>query len=1029
MATSAGELIYTVGMDISGAVNNGNRASQAFNGLERSAATLNTTLSRTYSIAMSVAGALAVDRIIKYADAWTIAGNKITNYLKDGQNLVDVQNAIFKAAQDTRTPLAAVASLYARLEPATRGIVTSGEEVIKITETINKAFVVSGATGEEAASAIIQLGQALGAGALRSEEFNSVNEQAPRIMQGIADSLGVTRGELKGLAAQGKLTTEVVINAIRGMASSVDVEFAKMNQTFEQKGTVALNNLTKSLGTNADVQKAVAKIGDAMVSLSENIDTAVVAGEALATVYGAKLVGAMANSTAAMVKNSVANHAASIAALDMARANEANAAAALTAARNTIVNEKATQAQAAAERASLATAQASLTAQLSLARTERERTAIRLQLLSYSNAMIAAAAKENAAIAAQATAAGVATTRMATLAAAQAAVGVAARAASVAIGVMRGALALVGGPAGIAFLAAAGIYYLITSMDDGSKSAIDYAGSIDTVTSALSKMNKEQLGAEQVRIGRQISEQNLATANSTQELIRKEQYLAYLRKSGASAESIKKQEQEIALARGSAADSQQKLNQYLEAQAVINSKLNEQAKKGETKATPRAGVSSGAQKILDDLKARTEAEKAYGTAQSARVMAEKEARESGVTDQKEIQMISDAAAALFEQTKNRKENTKATSADSTAAEQNAQTINDAKLKTQQLTIELANMKNGTEEITGATSRYSIESATLAAQQQLNKDATKQQVAALAEQILAQQRINEEIANQSKISKQTAKFTEFVTEVETDATLKADDPNKTETKKHLANLKRINAFSKMEAAATVEGKRLIHQAEVEEETRHQKELAQIRQDALLSSLDFVSSSTSNILTMLSDAGKESSAMYKILFAAQKAAAIPSMLVATEEGATKALSLGPIAGPAMAGVIRGLGYASIGVVAGQAIAGARQFGGPTDAGMYRVGENNQPEIYQSGGASYLISGDRGRVTPMSEVGSGGGFQQTVNVHNNSGANVSTRTSPDGKQMDVIINEIASQVEQRRGRFARAMTSGTNTKFKAR
>lgn len=418
--------------------------------------------------------------------------------------------------------------------------------------------------------------------------------------------------------------------------------------------------------------------------------------------------------------------------------------------------------------------------------------------------------------------------------------------------------------------------------------------------------------------------------------------------------------------------------------------------------------------------------------ESLRQEAEIRSRVNGIQKQQqdlydeEAKIKSDAEKATK---KASRESESAAKKDLTLREQNNARINDAKLKTQQLTIELSNLKNGTEEITGATSRYSIESATLAAQQQLNKDATKQQVAALAEQILAQQRINEEIANQSKISKQTAKFTEFVTEIETDATLKADDPTKTETKKHLANLKRINAFSKMEAAATVEGKRLIHQAEVEEETRHQKELAQIRQDALLSSLEFVSSSTNNILTMLSDAGKESSAMYKILFAAQKAAAIPSMLVATEEGATKALALGPIAGPAMAGVIRGLGYASMGVVAGQAIAGARQFGGPTDAGMYRVGENNQPEIYQSGGASYLISGDRGRVTPMSEIGSGGGFQQTVNVHNNSGANVSTRTSPDGKQMDIIINEIASQVENRRGRFARAMTSGTNTKFKSR
>ena len=187
MTTSAGELIYTVDLDTGRLVSGSRRASRAFDEIEHSAANLNPVLSKTYGLMVSISGALAVDRVIKYADAWTVVGNKVTNYLKDGQNLVDVQNAIFKVAQDSSTPLQAVATLYGRLEPATKGLINSGDELIKITETINKAFVVSGATSEEASNAIVQLSQALGAGALRSEEFNSVNEQGPRIMQGIAD--------------------------------------------------------------------------------------------------------------------------------------------------------------------------------------------------------------------------------------------------------------------------------------------------------------------------------------------------------------------------------------------------------------------------------------------------------------------------------------------------------------------------------------------------------------------------------------------------------------------------------------------------------------------------------------------------------------------------------------------------------------------------------------------------------------------------------------------------------------------------
>ena len=328
MTTSAGELTFTINVDASQmlaaqrtvtvSVNNmssnintlttsTNNAAGGFNRLSTSVAASASPLNRVSSLVAGISAALATDRIIAYADAWTTVGNKITNYLKTGQNLVDVQESIFKVANDTRTPLQAVATLYGRLEPATRGIVTSGSELLKITDTINKAFVVSGATGEEAAASVVQLAQALGAGALRGEEFNSINEQAPRIMQGIAESMGVTRGELKTLASQGKLTTDVVIKAIQDMGSAVDSEFSKMNATFGQKGTIALNNLTKAFGESNGVQSAVSLLGDALIGLSNNIGNVGTAAGALATLMLARFTGSMYASAAASLKSAAAS--------------------------------------------------------------------------------------------------------------------------------------------------------------------------------------------------------------------------------------------------------------------------------------------------------------------------------------------------------------------------------------------------------------------------------------------------------------------------------------------------------------------------------------------------------------------------------------------------------------------------------------------------------------------------------------------------------------------------------------------------
>lgn len=143
--------------------------------------------------------------------------------------------------------------------------------------------------------------------------------------------------------------------------------------------------------------------------------------------------------------------------------------------------------------------------------------------------------------------------------------------------------------------------------------------------------------------------------------------------------------------------------------------------------------------------------------------------------------------------------------------------------------------------------------------------------------------------------------------------------------------------------------------------------------------------------------------------------------------------PIVGPALAPAAAGAAAATAQALGTPAIAmaplaGAREFGGPVDAGkMYRVGEGGKPEIYQSGGKNFMIPGDGGKVIPNDQI-SGGGFSQNVQVHNYSGENVQTKTSMDGKQLDVIIGEVAKQISQRRGGVGRALSSSTGLKWKA-
>ena len=177
-----------------------------------------------------------------------------------------------------------------------------------------------------------------------------------------------------------------------------------------------------------------------------------------------------------------------------------------------------------------------------------------------------------------------------------------------------------------------------------------------------------------------------------------------------------------------------------------------------------------------------------------------------------------------------------------------------------------------------------------------------------------------------------------------------------------------------------------------------------------------------------AGEQSGA-YKALFAISKGFAIANAALQLQTAIANASALPwPANFPAIAQAVA-LGGQLASSIAGVNYGGAREFGGPVDAGkMYRVGEGGAPEIFQSGGKNFMIPGDGGKVIPNDQIGGGSGFQQNVNIHNYGNENVQTQTSMDGKQLDVIIGEVAKQISQRRGGVGRALASSTGLKWKA-
>lgn len=505
---SAGTIVYEVDMDTAGILQGRRDIDAALNGLngsmgrleaglnrtERSLSSIEGTMSSLTGVAKALIAALSVQQVGAYAQAWQDLSNKLANAVRDSvppfETLADVTERVFDISQKTRSGLDATATLYARLERSTRSYGVSVEDITRLTTIINQGFVVSGATAEEASNAIIQLAQGLASGALRGDEFNSVNEQGNRLMIALADSMNVSIGALRNMAAEGKLTTDVIVNGLLSQGDKIGQEFAKTTATISQSLEIANNNITKFFGENATVKTGVKIFSDSVISLSENLDVLSTTLTIVAGVMGARYVGALTMATSAKIADIAASR-------QQVVADNQTAQAALVAANSV-------------QRKALADKEAALSS-LALAQAEYNVAKGSAAEMLAMDALVAAktrATTASLALAEAETAQAAASARAAT----------AARAASVGIGMARGALALIGGPAGAAMLAAGAIFYFWQKAQQAKEEAIAFADGLDKLNAAMNAMSNTQLRGAIADANNSIRAQKEAVADLQSEV-------------------------------------------------------------------------------------------------------------------------------------------------------------------------------------------------------------------------------------------------------------------------------------------------------------------------------------------------------------------------------------------------------------------------------------------------------------------------------------------------------------------------------
>jgi tape measure domain-containing protein len=259
---------------------------RGMNDIETSADRVRKTIARAFAF---VGVGVAVRQLVQLADTFTNLQNRLRTVVSGQAALAAQTQRLFEVAQRTRSSYQGTVELYARVGLAAKELGRNQEELTNFTESLNQAIILSGASGEEAQAGLIQLSQGLASGALRGDELRSVLEQLPAVADVIAKELGITRGQLRELGAEGKITADIVLDAFKNARGELADRFAKTVPTISQAFQVLRNSLVQVVGGFDQALGPSRLFARILIGLAQNMDVLVRATAALALTIGVSL--------------------------------------------------------------------------------------------------------------------------------------------------------------------------------------------------------------------------------------------------------------------------------------------------------------------------------------------------------------------------------------------------------------------------------------------------------------------------------------------------------------------------------------------------------------------------------------------------------------------------------------------------------------------------------------------------------------------------------------------------------------------
>lgn len=1002
----AGSIFYTIEARVGALLTGGrqvdrfnNDAQRGFNQTDRQVNSLNASMGRLSQVARAVTAALVTNQIFAYASAWNDLEDRLKNTGLTAYELKNVQDQLMETSNRNGRTIEESAELYIRLSNSMAEMGYSTQSTLSYIDSLSNLMTINKTSTQSAESAINALTKAQMKGKLSGDEAMSVFNAMPSVLKTLAAQFKTTEAGVKQMASNGKLS----MSDFQAAIISAQPELAKLADNMRNNLGDATNHFTnelkKALGEMNNSTGAIQGLVDGIKYLADNMGALITTAEMIAAIFAGRYISAMAAAAALSSKKLKETLSLAVAEKNLAKTALATAQA---------------------EKASALAAHQSLIAQMSLAQTEKTRNALRVQIKASVAALTAATNAET-----------VAQTRLAA----------AIKATSFATNTLKGAMAFLGGPAGVILIAATALMTWSVNADTAKQSALDLSDYIADLKNKFAALNEENKKLELSRLAVEIDKQNEAIKNQSASLyLAKTNFEDYSRRASGwasklftSQEGLNKVTLEYEQAQSDLAKMQDGLNDLLKTRdSLIN--LNTQSTENLTSST---------KKLNNEFNETTKTNIEKNISKLSQELGIAELKQSKLN--KEAYVYQNILATLGDEAGKYQASLLKSAQSGELFKGNIEGMPDQIYPLITALSELYDVNNsGADKTSAAALRIKELEGNIAVARLEVQGAIKD-----AKELKTLQDASASKGTEEEIKK-IIELTEKYENLQAAKTGKSFAQEQVDNQKspleqididEQAKLDRLNEWR-----ATGLADEQLYQdsltAITDEANKKRKKIDDDAAAAKLANTQALLSSSADLFGGMADLigafSNESGAAYKSMFAISKGFAIANATLSVASAAIKAMDDPLAVTPAQ----KFANYAAVAVAGGNLVSqlssisygGGRLTGGSVDASkMYRVNESGQPEMYVSNGKQYMLPNRNGEVIPANKLGGSSApvVNWSINVINNTDSSIEQSVNPDSKQIDIIVNKAVNKVNEsirtHTGSTWQAMQSSTNIKAK--